>query len=93
MKNVTAQRAKFEEIPPEKRARKVRNTAIGLGSIGLAVVIEWKFAHLSDMLTYTLIGFGGYSLAGDLVRGFAGFIPAAVRDVRAAIKGNGKKGV
>jgi hypothetical protein len=77
----------FAHIPPEKRSSKARKTAIGAGSVVLALVIAKWLPMLSVWAVYVLLVYGGYCLAGDLVRGFASFLPAVIRDIRSAWKG------
>ena len=77
----------FPKIPPDKLVSKARKTVIGLGSVVLALVIAKWLPMLSVWCVYVLLVYGGYCLAGDLVRGFAAFLPAVIRDVRAAVKG------
>ena len=81
------QTQKIAAIPQAKKVSKARNTAIGLGSVLLAfVVLKWFMPPCPLWVSGILLAFGAYSISGDLVRGFAGFIPAVIRDVRAALQ-------
>jgi hypothetical protein len=84
-----AHNEKRKLIPPKRWRAKAWSTGVGTGAIALGLGIENWLPHIDDKVLYALLIFGGYSIAGDLVRDFAGFFPAAIRDVRAAIKGNG----
>ena len=88
MKNIEEHSAVLKAIPKDKWTKKLRNTLVGLGAIAAAVVFK-RYGWFPDWFLIGLLIFGGYSLAGDVVRGFAGFLPAAIKDIRAAIK-NGK---
>ena len=81
----------IKSIPDETWQKKLRHTIVGLGALVTAFFLkkwgwfaDWKY---EEWLLIGLLVFGGYSLAGDLVRGFFGFIPAVIRDVKKAIKG------
>ena len=88
-KHINEQTQKIAAIPQEKKVSKARNTAIGLGSVVLAfVVLKWFVPPCPLWVSGVLLAFGAYSISGDLVRGFAGFVPAVIRDVRAALKGD-----
>lgn len=78
-----------DRIPAPRLKSKVRNTVFGLGAVVTGTLFE--VTHLFPAwLRIGLILFGGFSISQDLVRQFAGFLPAAVRDLRAAIKGDDK---
>ena len=77
--------AKIHKIPKERFWKKVRRSVIGLGAIALGFFLESKLPQLSDWLFYGLIGFGFFSISGDLVRAFLGYIPAAIREIGDAI--------
>jgi len=75
-------------IPPAKLADKTRSTAIGVGSVLMAfVMLIWFVPPVPVWAFGILLAFGAYSISGDLVRGFCAFLPAVIRDIRAAIKG------
>lgn len=88
MKNIEEHSAILNTIPKDRWTKKLRNTVFGLGVILLAVAFK-REGWFPDWFLIGLLIFGGYSLKGDIVRGFAGFLPAAIKDIRAAIK-NGK---
>lgn len=75
----------YNKIPLEKRNKKWKSTLIGLGSIALALICK-GLGWFPDWLLIGLLIFGGYSLAGDLVRGFAAWFPAAIKDIKTALK-------
>ena len=90
--------AQRKQIPWRKVVVKARKTAVGLGAVGLGIAIAvWLIPPLSPWCVYPLLVYGGYCIAGDLVRGFGEWLPAALRDlaeglraIRDAIKGSGK---
>jgi hypothetical protein len=86
---VGAHKKKIKKIPKKTWKYKAWSTVVGAGAITLGIAIEKWLPHIDDKVLYALLIFGGYSIAGDLVRSFAGFLPTAIRDVRNAIKGNG----
>lgn len=83
------------KIPWATFVRKSRKTALGLGTVGLAIAIAiWLIPPLSPWCVYPLILYGGFCLAGDVMRSFGEWFPAflkdlaaGVRDVCAAVKG------
>jgi len=85
------------KVPVGKLKGKFQKTAVGLGSVALGLVIASKFTPpLSEWCVYALIFFGGFCVAGDLVRNFRAFavglakdIANGIRDIRAALRGNG----
>ena len=89
--------ADARNIPMETVTRKAKKTAIGLGAVGLGLSIAiWLIPPLSPWCVYPLLLYGGYCVAGDLARGFGEWLPAflrdlatGVRDVYAAVRGNG----
>lgn len=85
--NLKAHKAKLEAIPEAAMASKVRSTIIGVFAIVVGIVLRKLFPDLPNWLLIGLIGYGFYSLSGEIMRGFFGFLPAAIRDVRSAIKG------
>lgn len=82
-KNWDAHAKKMEKVPWPKKLRK---TGIGIGAIALGLGIEKFLPHIDDKVLYALLIFGGYSIAGDLVRGAVGYATAAIRDIKAALK-------
>jgi len=83
------------KIPWSTLVKKARKTAVGLGSVALALVIAiWLIPPLSHWCVYPLFLYGGFCVAGDLARGFGEWFPAVlkdvavgVRDIYAAVKG------
>ena len=86
------------QIPWRKVVAKARKTAVGFGAVGLGIAIAvWLIPPLSPWCVYPLMVYGGYCIAGDLVRGFGEWLPAVLREIagglraiRDAIKGSGK---
>jgi len=89
--------ARLPNVSTEKMTGKVQKTAVGMGSAALGLLIAWKFTPpLSQWCVYALIFFGGFCIAGDLVRNFRAFavgfakdVANGIRDIRAALRGNG----
>jgi len=79
--------ANLEAIPKSRLSVKIRKTVVGVGAIGLGLAIEKWLPHIDDKVLYVLLIVGGYSIAGDLVRAATGYATAAIRDLRAALKG------
>ena len=85
------------KVSAAKLKGKFQKTAVGLGSVALAILIASRFTPpLSQWCVYALIFFGGFCVAGDLVRNFRAFavgfakdIANGIRDIRAALRGNG----
>ena len=78
-----------DAIPPEKLASKTKSTAIGVGSVLMAfVLLIWFVPPVPLWAVGVLLFFGAFSISGELVRGFCAFLPAVIRDIRAAIKGD-----
>jgi hypothetical protein len=90
--NLEGQTQKIKAIPPKAMVGKVRSTAIGVGSILTGfVVLIWFTPPIPVWSFAVFLGFGTFSMSKELVVEFLAFIPAAIRDVRAAIKGtNGR---
>ena len=76
-------------IPVEKLASKTRCTAVGVGSVLITfVLLIWFVPPVPLWAVGIMLAFGAYSISGELVRGFCAFLPAVIRDIRAAIKGD-----
>ena len=74
------------KVPKHKRWPKIRKTLTGVGAIGLGVFLEKWFPDLTNWVLIFLVGFGGYCLAGDILRNFGPFTQAVAKDLAAAIK-------
>ena len=72
------------KIPDKKFWQKARKTLFGVGAIAAGVFFKSK-GWFPDWFDMGLIALGGYSLSGELVRGFLKFIPAAIKDIKAAL--------
>ena len=86
MKYVQEHKQQLAQIPEKKWTKKVVSTVIGVASIVGAVMMK-DAGWFSDWFLIGLLVFGGYCLAGDLVRGFLGFLPAAIKDIKSALSG------
>jgi hypothetical protein len=82
--------AHYDAIPPVKRRAKVRNTIVGLLMLALGIALPVLVPVYPTWLGMLMIGFGAYSMSAELVAGFAKLLPAAIRDVKAALL-NGRK--
>lgn len=90
MTNLGSQTRELEAVIRLKKGLKWKKTLLGVGWVLLAVWLR-KNDIFSEAVAGLMLVFGGYCMAGDLVRSFAGFLPATIRDIRAALKGtNGK---
>ena len=86
----TQKATKFADaIPVEKLASKAKCTAVGVGSVLITfVLLIWFVPPVPLWAVGIMLAFGAYSISGELVRGFCAFLPAVIRDIRAAIKGD-----
>ena len=86
----TQKATKFTDaIPVEKLASKAKCTAVGVGSVLITfVLLIWFVPPVPLWAVGIMLAFGAYSISGELVRGFCAFLPAVIRDIRAAIKGD-----
>lgn len=90
MSNVGSQSRELEAMMRLKKGLKWKKTLLGVAWVVLAVWLRMNDIF-SEAVAGLMLIFGGYCMAGDLVRSFAGFVPATIRDIRAALKGtNGK---
>ncbi len=90
MTNLGSQTRHLEEMIRLKKGLKWKKTLLGFAWVALAVWLR-KNNIFSEAVAGIMLFFGGYCIAGDLVRSFAGFLPATIADIRAALKGtNGK---
>lgn len=90
MSKLGSQSRHLEAMMRLKKGLKWKKTLLGLFWVALAVGLR-KADLFSEAVAGLMLVFGGYCMAGDLMRSFAGFLPAAIWDVRAALKGtNGK---
>lgn len=87
MKQTTQHIKAIRSIPKEKFRAKVARTVLGLFTIGLALLVQREF-EFPSWLEIGLLGFGFYSLSGELVTKFLGFLPAAIRDILGAVQRN-----
>jgi len=78
---------KIKKIPPESRRHKWLMSIAGIlvFVIGCAMPKYLDFPWYVGALT---LGFGGFLVSKDLMVRYLQFIPAAIRDVYAAYKGN-----
>jgi hypothetical protein len=96
VKHVTEHRTSLEKVPRRTWIQKGRKTACGILLIPCVVYMK-RHGWFPDWFHMALIGFAGYCIAGDYVRAFTGFVKAsakdvaeAIREIRSALKGNGK---
>ena len=86
MTNLRSQTRLLDSMMRLKKGLKWKKTLLGIGWVLLAVWLR-KNDIFSEPVAGVMLVFGGYCLAGDLMRSFAGFLPATIRDLRAALKG------
>ena len=73
----------------EKLASKAKCTAVGVGSVLITfVLLIWFVPPVPLWAVGIMLAFGAYSISGELVRGFCAFLPAVIRDIVAAVRGN-----
>lgn len=90
MTHLRNQKDKLKKVSVIRKGEKWKKVAIGVVWLTLAVVFEVQDLF-PQLVRNIMLVFAGYCMAGDLVRSFAGFLPAAIADIRAALKGtNGK---
>jgi hypothetical protein len=81
--------AHYDAIPRPKRLTKLRNTVFGLFMIVLGITLPVLVPEYPLWIGMLMIGLGAYSMSAELVTGFAKLLPAAIRDIYSALKGNG----
>ena len=94
MTNIKEHTEKLKTIPKERWSKKVWKSLLGVALIAFGVWLDKNVPDVSNWVLYSCLIIGGYAVAGDIVRGLAGFAPAAGKDiasgisaVRKAIKG------
>jgi hypothetical protein len=70
---------------PEKWQTKLRKTVVGAVFVAGAVVMKWQ-GWFADWFIMSLIGVGGYLIAGDLVRGLGRFVKETGQQAADGIK-------
>ena len=91
--------ADSRKIPMQTVTSKAKKTVLGVGAIALGMAIAvWLIPPLSHWAVYPLLIYGGYCLAGDIMRGLGQWLPAllkdlavGIRDIYTAVKGNGTR--
>ena len=80
----------LDKIPTWRLKQKFKDTAIGLVAVGLGIASQ-VMALFPLWVNLLVIFYGGYAMSKELVRAFAGFAPAVIRDFKDAIlNGKGK---
>ena len=91
MKNVQEHTAQLAKIPQKTRKEKLfRTVVIAPASLGIGYAIHrlnlfadfqiWKINQ--DAVILACVLFAGYSAAGDVLRGFTGYVIAALKDLK-----------
>jgi hypothetical protein len=82
----TARLQALKAIPPDKRRTKVVRSLVG----SALFVGAWFLPHLlgfPQYVAYIVGGFGAFIVSQDLVATFFGFVPALIRDLVLAFRG------
>ena len=91
MKHVEAQTQKIRAIPAHKQSKKAWQTLTG----GLVVIAGFALPKVVPefplWFAMGVVGFGFFIASKEYVTNYLGFIPAAIRDILSALKGNGNK--
>ena len=88
MSHINDQTVKIKAIPKQAIVSKARSTAVGAGSIAIAfVLLMWFTPPMPIAASGLFLAFGAWSTSRELVTEFLKFIPAAIKDIRVAIKG------
>jgi len=87
MKNLTAQTQKIQAIPSDKHDRKLWQTAGGVGIAGIGFALPLMVPAFPVWFAMIVVGFGFFVMSKELLTKYAGFIPAAIRDVINAVRG------
>ena len=77
---------KLKAIPPESIRRKWVTSFSGVLVFALGALMP-KYLDFPWYVGAGVIGFGGWLISKDLVTSYLRFIPAAIRDIYAAVKG------
>ena len=78
--------ADSKQIPMQTVTSKVKRTVLGFVWIGLGVAIAvWLIPPLHHWVVYPLFIYGGYCVAGDIMRGFGVWLPAFLKDLATGV--------
>ena len=91
MKHVDAQTQKIRAIPPAKQKQKARQTFWGVLVVLAGFALPRLVPQFPIWFAMVIVGFGFFIASKEYVTNYAGFLPAAIRDVYEAIKGNGAR--
>ncbi len=91
MKHVEAQSQKIQAIPAHKQSKKAWQTLTGAILVVIGFALPKLVPEFPIWFAMGVIGFGFFIASKEYVTNYLGFIPAAIRDILSAIKGNGKK--
>jgi len=80
--------AMLDRIPPQSIKRKWTMSLWGVAMVVLGAIMP-RFLNFPWYIGAGVIGFGGWLVSKDLVVSYLRFVPAFLRDVYAAVRGNG----
>ena len=91
MKHVEAQTQKIQAIPPAKQSKKAWQTLTGALVVIAGFALPKVVPEFPLWFAMGVVGFGFFIASKEYVTNYLGFIPAAIRDIWSAVRGNGKK--
>ncbi len=91
MRHVEAQTQKIQAIPAAKQSKKAWQTLTGALVVIAGFALPKVVPEFPLWFAMGVVGFGFFIASKEYVVNYLGFVPAAIRDVLSAIKGNGKK--
>ena len=91
MKHVKAQTEKIQAIPVAKQSKKAWQTLTGAIVVLIGFALPKIVPEFPLWFAMGIVGFGFFIASKEYVTNYLGFIPAAIRDILSAIKGNGGK--
>ena len=91
MKHVHAQTQKIRAIPTAKQSKKAWQTLTGALVVITGFALPKVVPEFPLWFAMGVVGFGFFIASKEYVVNYLGFIPAAIRDIWSAVRGNGKK--
>ncbi len=91
MRHVEAQTQKIRAIPVRKQSKKAWQTLSGAAVVAIGFALPKLVPEFPLWFAMGVVGFGFFVISKEYVTNYLGFIPAAIRDILSAIKGDSKK--
>ncbi len=90
MKHIDAQAQKIREVPPAKQSKKAWQTLTGSIVAVTGFALPKLVPEFPLWFAMGVVGFGFFIASKEYVVNYLGFIPAVIRDVVSAVRGNSK---